>query len=277
MKYKNNKKSPIGIFDSGFGGLHIMKTIVKQLPQYDYIYLGDTARAPYGNRSQNIIYKFTKQAIEFLLKRNCQLIIIACNTASSHALRKIQQECLLNNFKNRKVLGVIIPASEEAVRLSKTKRIGVMATEATVCSGSFIRELKKININVSVFQEACPLFVSLLESGEKNKEIIEKVVVKYLALIIRHKIDLIILGCTHFGFLYKYIRKNLPKNIKILTEDNIVARKLKIYLDKHPDIKNNISQKSNRKFYTTDMTDKFKKLGSRFYGQKIKPEKIKLI
>jgi len=273
---KKNQKFSIGIFDSGFGGLNIMRAIVKQLPDYDYIYLGDTARTPYGSRSQEIIYNFTKQAVEFLFKKDCQLVIIACNTASSQALRKIQMEWLPAKYPDRKVLGVIIPTAEEAIGVTKNMKIGIMATEATVHSRAFANELKKLNSKVSIYQQACPLFVPLIESNERGEEIIENITAHYLKSLIKNKIDTLILGCTHYGYLKKYVKRIAPTNLKIIVEDEIVARKLKKYLANHIEIEKKISRKKQRKFYTTDLTDKFAKFGSRFYGQKINPEKIVL-
>lgn len=276
MKNKNKQKCPIGIFDSGFGGLHIMKAIVKKLPQYDYVYLGDTARAPYGKKSQEEIYRHTCEAIDFLFSKNCNLIIIACNTVSSKALKKIQKN-YLKKHRGKKVLGVLIPAVEEACNITKSKRVGVIATESTVNSEAFIREFLKIDKKIKVFQKACPLFVSIVESGAIDKKKVERVAKLYLNKIIKNKLDTLILGCTHYGFLKRYIKKIAPTDIKLIVEDKIVARKLKKYLLNHPEIEKTISKKKSRKFYTTDLMDKFAKLGSYFYGQKIKPEKINLV
>lgn len=166
MKHETCKKGVIGVFDSGFGGLAILKEIVKKLPQYDYLYLGDTARMPYGSRSQEVIYNFTEQAVDFLFKRGCSLVILACNTASSEALRKIQQGYLKNNYPKRRVLGVVIPAAQAAVEITKNNRVGVMATEGTVNSHSFEKEIKKLNPKIKVFQQGCPLLVPIVEAGE---------------------------------------------------------------------------------------------------------------
>ena len=167
MKAKNKF---IGVFDSGFGGLDVLRGIVKELPSYNYIYLGDTARLPYGNRPKETVYEFTKQAVDFLFRQNCELIILACNTASSDALRKIQREYLPKKYPGKKVLGVLIPLSEEAVKYTKSLKIGVMATIGTVQSKSFVRELGKLDTKIEVFQEACPLLVPLVETGKQNSK-----------------------------------------------------------------------------------------------------------
>ena len=269
---KSSKKS-IGIFDSGFGGLNIMKGIVKELPQYNYVYLGDTARVPYGTRSKEVIYEFTKQAINFLFSKNCELIIFACNTASSDALRRIQQEYLPIHYPNKKVLGVIIPTAEFAVSKTKNKKIGVMATEGTVSSESFIRELLKIGNNVEIYQTACPLLVPIVEAGEHNSIITGILLKKYLKPLIDKKIDTLILGCTHYGILESKIKKIAGKGIAVISEEKIVAKKLKDYLLRHPEIESILAKKGMRDFYSTDLTVRFNVLGSKFFGKKIEAKK----
>lgn len=264
----------IGIFDSGFGGLDILREIVRVLPEYDYIYLGDTARAPYGSRSQELIYKFTEQAVNFLFKQNCRLIVLACNTASSEALRRIQQEYLPNHYPKRKVLGVIIPTAETAVKLTKNNRIGVIATEGTVASGVFEQELKKLNPTITVFQKSCPLLVPIVETGQYNSEIAKNVIKNYLNPLIKQGIDTLILGCTHYGLLEDKIRAVAGKNINLISEGRIVADKLKDYLARHPEIENKFHKSSGIKFLTTDLTDKFQILGSQFFSKPINPEKV---
>jgi glutamate racemase len=182
---KRNKS--IGIFDSGFGGLDIMKGIVRALPEYDFIYLGDTARVPYGTRSKEIVYEFTRQAVDFLFAKNCELIIFACNTASSDALRLIQQKHIPQNYTGKKVLGVLIPAAEDACDKTRNNKIGVIATASTVASGSFPGELSKINPKIKVYQQACPLLVPIVEAGEQNNGITDVVLKKYLKLLVGKK------------------------------------------------------------------------------------------
>ncbi|MBU3918319.1 glutamate racemase [Patescibacteria group bacterium] len=268
------KKSPIGIFDSGFGGLEVFREIVKLLPEYDYIYLGDTARAPYGARAQAEIYKFTEQAVDFLFKQDCALIISACNTASSEALRKIQQNYLIKNYPDKRVLGVVIPAAESAAELTKNKKIGVIATQGTVASESFIRELKKIDKNIEVYQMACPLLVPLIETGKENSKEMELALEECLKPLIEKHIDTLILGCTHYGLLSDKIRDITGKGIKIVSEGKIVAEKLKDYLKRHREIEEKISKNSLIEFLTTDLTEKFQKLGSVFFGCEIEVKKV---
>ena len=226
----------IGIFDSGFGGITILREIVKKLPQYNYIYLGDSSRAPYGSCSQNTIYQFCKQAVDFLFKKNCQLIIFACNTASAKALRKIQQEYLFKNpkyqkDKTKRILGVIIPTSEIAAKTTKNNKIGVMATKSTVLSRAFNKEIKKINNKIQVLEIACPLLVPIIEAGEHDRRIINIILEKYLKSLVNSNIDTLILGCTHYSVLEAKVRNILPSNIQILSEPKIVAQKLKEYLE----------------------------------------------
>ncbi len=276
MKNNKLKKGPIGVFDSGFGGLEILKQIVKKLPKYDFIYLGDTARTPYGSRSQEVIFNFTQQAVDFLFKQGCPLVILACNTASSEALQKIQQGYLENNYPKRRVLGVVIPAVEAAVEITKNNRVGVIATEGTVKSTAFEREIKKLNPKIKVFQNSASLLVPIIEAGEQNSEIADLALRKYLKPLINQNIDTLILGCTHYGLLEKQIKKIVGQKIKVISEGKIVAEKLADYLQRHPEIEKNISKTSKQIFLTTDLTDKFQKLGSQFFGKQIKPKKINL-
>lgn len=252
-----------------------MRYIVKVLPQYDYIYLGDTARTPYGTRSSETVFNFTRQAVKFLFKNGCWLIILACNTASSEALRQIQQEYLVRHCPKRRVLGVIIPAAEEAAKISK-KCVGVVATEGSVKSGTFVKELKKIKPELKVFQQACPLLVPIVEAGEENSQATELILKDYLSPLIKKRIDTLILGCTHYGVLEQKIKKIVGKNVKVVNEGNIVAEKLKDYLARHSEIEQKLGKKSKIKFYTTDLTDKFRTLGIKFFGKKIVPERINL-
>lgn len=264
---KNNKF--IGVFDSGFGGLTIMREIINQLPKYNYIYFGDSARAPYGNRAQSEIYKFSSQAVDFLFSKNCELIIFACNTASAEALRKIQQEYLPKKYPNKRVLGVIIPACEVAVKMTKNNNIGVMATNSTVASKTFTKEIKKLNKNINIIEVACPELVPIIESGEHKKEKVDIFLRKYLKQLIEKDIDILILGCTHYEVLKDKIKKLVPRTIQVLSESVIVAHKLKDYLARHPEIEEKLGKQSNIAFYTTDLTNRFKRLGSEFFGSDI--------
>lgn len=276
MKKNINKKMSIGIFDSGFGGLNIMQGIVRELPEYNFVYLGDTARVPYGNRSNEVIYEFTIQAVNFLFKKNCQLIIFACNTVSSYALRKIQREYLPKFYPDRRVLGVVIPTVEAVALETKNKRVGVVATNGTVVSNVFLREFSKIDPNIKIFQKACPLLVPIIEAGESNSEITRLVLEKYLIPLIKKKIDVLILGCTHYGILKRRIKEIVGEKIAVISEADIVAVKLKDYLSRHPEIEKKLGKNSKRSFYSTDLTRNFCILGSKFFGQKIQAQKAKL-
>lgn len=276
----------IGVFDSGFGGLTIFKELVKQLPQYNYIYLGDSARAPYGNRSQDLIFKWTQQAVDYLFKppyqtfgsggkQGCQVIILACNTASAEALRRIQQEWLPKNYSKRRVLGVIRPTVEEAVNITKNNKIGIIGTEGTVSSEAFIKEIKKSNPNIEVFQQACPLLVPIIEAGEHNWEGVDLILKKYLMPLIKKNIDTLILGCTHYPIIKNKIR-DIAGGIKLVSQEEIIGPKLADYLNRHPEIEKKLNKSGKRIFLTTDLTDKFQKLGSLFFNQEISPQVISL-
>ncbi len=279
----------IGVFDSGFGGLTIFKALVKQLPQYDYIYLGDSARAPYGNRSQDLIFEFTKQAVDYLFKQGCEMIILACNTASAEALKKIQQEYLPKKYLERRVLGVIRPTVEEAVhpvksrkagaakqQFNRVNKIGVIGTERTVSSNAFIRELKNLNPKTKVFQQACPLLVPIIEAGEHNWGGIDLILKKYLKPLLAKKIDTLILGCTHYPIIKNKIKKIIGKNIRIISQEKIIGSKLADYLKRHPEIEEKLAKTNKKIFLTTDLTERFEKLGSQFFGHKIFPKRIQL-
>ncbi|MFA6006299.1 MAG: glutamate racemase [Candidatus Paceibacterota bacterium] len=269
-------KKNIGVFDSGFGGINILRGIVKALPEYNYIYLGDTARTPYGTRSTDVVYEFTRQAVDFLLLNNCELIILACNTASSDALRKIQQEYLPEKYPSKRVLGVLIPAAEEAMQQTRNKRIGVIATEGTVKSGAFVRELTKLDKEVKVFQQACPLLVPIVESGEDRAIFTKQILEKYLNPLKTKNIDTLILGCTHYGILEKQIKNIMGRKVQIISEASIIPKKLKEYFAQHPEIESKLARDGGCKFYSTDLTEKFTRLGSRFFGKKILAEKVEL-
>lgn len=263
------KKKSIGVFDSGFGGLTILRGLVKKLPEYDYVYLGDSARAPYGSRSQETIYAFTKQAVDFLFAHDCELIILACNTASSEALRRIQQEHLPQVHPGKKVLGVIIPAAEAAVQKATGQKIGVIATESTVASQAFVREIKKLDPSAAVFQNACPLLVPIIEAGEYRSEMTVALLRKYLAPLLKKKINILILGCTHYEILKQKIQAVVGKNVTVISESALVAKKLRNYLTRHPEIEQKLGKKRQRQFYSTDRTEKFTRLGSQFFGTPI--------
>lgn len=266
----------IGVFDSGFGGLSILRGMVKELPEYDFVYLGDTARVPYGTRSPEVVYEFTRQTVEFLFKKNCGLVILACNTASSDALRKIQREYLPKHFPERNVLGVLIPAVEEAAAKTRNKKVGVMATSGTVASGSFIREFSKLDPQIRVFQNACPLLVPLVEAGEERSLAAEYFLKQYLKPILAKRVDTIILGCTHYGLLEPKIRKLVGRKVHIVSESRIIGEKLRDYLARHPKRERMLRKGNARTFCSTDITEHFETLGKRFFGKAIRVEKVEL-
>jgi len=266
---------PIGVFDSGFGGITILRGIVKALPQYDYLYLGDTARTPYGTRSPEVIYEFTRQAVDFLFSQGCPLIILACNTASAEALRKIQQEYLPKKYPGKRVLGVLIPAAQDAVRVTNG-RVGVIATSGTVASEAFVHELKKLDPSLSIYQQACPLLVPLVEEGEERSEVAHLLLKKYLAPLQKKKIDTLVLGCTHYGVLERAIKKIVGAGVHVVSEEKSVPKKLGGYLTDHSALEKKISRGATVRFTTTDLTEKFQLLGSRFFGSPIAAEKINL-
>lgn len=256
----------IGIFDSGLGGLIITRAIRKIMPQYDYVYFGDTKRVPYGNKSHEAVFEFTREAVDYLFrKENCALVIIACNTASARALKEIQQKYLAKNFKNRKVLGVLIPAAEVA---SKYKRIGVLATLGTVASNAWTIEIKKLNKKAEVFQNPAPMLVPLIEEGENARA--KPFILKYLKPFKGKKLDALVLGCTHYPMLKKEIKENIGSGVKIISQDEIIPNKLKEYLGQHPEITKKLSKNREMKIITTDKTQNMDNLVKKWFGSIIK-------
>ncbi len=275
MQATHRNKS-IGVFDSGFGGLDILKGIVRKLPEYNYIYFGDTARAPYGSRSQETILEFSKQAVDFLFAEGCEVIIFACNTASSEALRIIQQEYLPKKYPHKRVLGVLIPAVEFASEKTRNNRVGVIATEATVLSEAFPDEFKKINNKIKVFEAACPLLVPIVELGEINNPSTNDIIRNYLTPLVNKNIDTLVLGCTHYGILETKIKKIVGPHICIVSEARVVPQKFSNYLHRHPEIERLLVKKGKVRFCSTDRTSKFQNLGSKFFGKEIQVEKVNL-
>lgn len=270
--------SPIGIFDSGYGGLTIMKEIVKELPQYDYLYLGDNARAPYGTRSFETVYQYTLECVNHLFAKGCHLVILACNTASAKALRNIQQKDLPNIDPSRRVLGVIRPTTEVVGNFSKTKHVGVLGTTGTVTSNSYPIEIEKFFPEVKVFQEACPMWVPLIENNEFNNEGSNYFVEQHIKNLLRQsdKIDTVILGCTHYPLLLNKIKQYLPQHITILSQGEIVSKGLSDYLKRHPEMDAKCSKGGSLKFFTTEMPHNFDEQASRFFGKEIKSEHLQL-
>ncbi len=263
---------PIGIFDSGYGGLTIFKEIVALLPQYDYLYLGDNARVPYGNRSFETIFDFTWECVQKMFDLGCPLVIIACNTASAKALRNIQQLELPKYPSFKKVLGVIRPTTELMGNLSQTREIGILATKGTVNSESYVMEINKFFPDIRVHQLACPMWVPLIENNEYNTEggkyFIKKSLDELLAK--SDKIDSIILACTHYPLLKTMIEEMLPDSIKVISQGEIVAQSLKKYLGMHTEVECLLGKNSERYFYTTDDTIDFNEKAKLFIGEEIK-------
>lgn len=268
----------IGVFDSGFGGLTVLKSIVRELPEYDYLYLGDNARVPYGGRSDKIIYKFTKEAVAFLFKRGCPLIIIACNTASAEALRKIQQEYLPKTYPERRVLGVIRPSVEEIVKITTNNKVGLLATEMVVSSRAYVKEIKKLNPSIEIFQQSCPLLVPIVEAGEHDWEGTDLIVKKYLRGLFDQNgdIDTLLLACTHYPTLYRIFEKHAPSNVTILKQGPIVARSLKKYLLRHPEIEKQLTTGTTQTLLTTDLSERFDRIARVFYGEPIHSSLVSL-
>jgi len=263
--------NPIGIFDSGYGGLTILKAIVNKMPQYDYLYFGDNARAPYGNRSFDTVYEYTLQCIKWLFNKDCPLIILACNTASAKALRTIQQNDLSKIAPGKRVLGVIRPTTEIIGNCSKTNSIGILGTIGTVESMSYPIEIKRFFPNLKVHQHACPMWVPLVENNEYNSEGADFFIRKDVNDLLNTspEIDTILLACTHYPLLTDKIKKHLPGNIQLISQGEIVARSLEDYLKRHPNIEKKCSKSATMEFYTTDSTKDFDKHSAIFFGKEV--------
>jgi glutamate racemase len=263
--------SPIGVFDSGYGGLTVLKEFVRTLPQYDYLYLGDNARSPYGTRSFETVYRYTLQCVQWLLQQNCPLIILACNTASAKALRTIQQNDLQQLDPKARVLGVIRPTSEIIGQFSKTGSIGVLATSGTVQSESYKIEIEKFYPELNVSQEACNMWVPLVENNEHQTEGADYFVRKNVEQVLAQdpNIDTLLLACTHYPLLKEKIEQFVPKGVTILSQGEIVAASLADYLQRHPEMENRISRNGDRRFYTTDSAEDFNNKASIFFGQRV--------
>jgi glutamate racemase len=265
-------KGPIGVFDSGFGGLTVLKEIERRLPQYDFLYFGDNARAPYGARSFETVYTYTLEAVQWLFKQGCHLVILACNTASAKALRTIQQKDLPRIAPERRVLGVIRPVTELVGALTKSRHIGILATSGTVASQSYVIEIKKYFPDIIAVQEACPMWVPLVENSEFDCDGADYFVQQHIRRLLEadHLIDTVILGCTHYPLLEKKIRKYLPEGILMISQGPIIAASLAAYLQRHPEIENRCSRRGRRDFYTSEKAHIFDKLATPFYGSEIR-------
>jgi glutamate racemase len=274
----NQTKKPIGVFDSGYGGLTVLKEIVKQLPEYDYLYLGDNARAPYGTRSFETVYEYTLECVQQLFSMGCELVILACNTASAKALRNIQQRDLPRISPNKRVLGVIRPTTEVVGKYSKTGHVGVLGTTGTIKSNSYPIEIEKFYPQLKVHQEACPMWVPLVENNEMETEGAAFFIQKNLNdLLSKDKdIDTIILGCTHYPLLINKIKKYLPPYITLLSQGEIVAESLVDYLKRHTELEQKCSKGNSIDFYTTDSPENFDNAASLFFGKAVKSKHLGL-
>lgn len=266
-----NQTRPIGIFDSGYGGLTVFRSIKEKLPQYDYIYLGDNARAPYGNRSFDTVHEYTLECVQWFIKMGCPLVILACNTASAKALRTIQQKDLPLIAPEKRVLGVIRPTAEVVGNYSRSRHVGVLGTKGTIASGSYPIEIEKFFPDITVHQLACPMWVPLIENKEYSSPGADYFVQKYLDELLQQtpEIDTILLACTHYPLLIDKIRKHLPEHIKIVAQGNIVAESLDDYLHRHPEIEKNITQNGSVRFFTTDDASDFNEHASIFFGAEV--------
>ena len=270
--------APIGVFDSGYGGLTILKELEKALPQYDYLYLGDNARAPYGTRSFETVYQYTLEAVDWFFEQGCELVILACNTASAKALRTIQQKDLANYGPTKRVLGVIRPTAEVIGRFSESGQLGVLATKGTVISESYILEIAHFFPEMSVFQQACPMWVPLIENGEHEGSGADYFVKDSLNRLLQQSpgIDTILLACTHYPLLIPKISAVLPDHIQLIAQGEIVSQSLAKYLERHPALEGKCSKKGHIRFCTTDSTTDFDEKGAIFFGKSLKSEHILL-
>lgn len=275
----NKMPAPIGIFDSGYGGLTVFRDIRAKLPQYDYIYLGDNARAPYGPRDFDTIYHYTLECVRHLFDMGCQLVVLACNTASAKALRTIQQQDLPKIAPDRRVLGVIRPTTEIVGKYSNTKHVGVLATRGTVVSQSYVIEIQKFFPDIKVFQQACPMWVPLVENNEHEGAGADYFVQKYLDELLAQstQIDTVVLGCTHYPLLEKKIRQFLPPQVKLLMQGEIVAKSLSEYLHRHPEMDAVCSKGGGVEYFTTESAEDFDRKAAIFLGQEVRSNHLALV
>ena len=268
--------SPIGIFDSGYGGLTVFRSIADQLPQYNYIYLGDNARSPYGDHSFDTIYKYTLECVEWLFEKGCQLVILACNTASAKALRTIQQRDLPQQYPNRRVLGVIRPTAEVIDQFTLSKNVGVMGTRGTVSSQSYLLEINKFFPEIKVYQQSCPMWVPLIENNEHLQPGADFFINEYCSRLMEQSddIDCVLLACTHYPLLLPKLKQVFPDYINILTQGEIVANSLVDYLERHPEMERKLSKNSQKSFYTSGDPSAFDEHASIFFGEELKSDKM---
>lgn len=274
----SDKAGPIGVFDSGYGGLTILRELEKALPEHDFIYLGDNARNPYGTRSYEVVYEYTLQAVVRLFEMGCHLVILACNTASAKALRTIQQKDLPGIDPNRRVLGVVRPSVELVGDLSRTRKVGVLGTSGTVQSESYPIEILKLHPDIKVFSEACPMWVPLVENNEYNGDGADYFIQKNVSQLMQKDahIDTIILGCTHYPLLKSKIQKYVSSNVTILSQGPVVANRLVDYLQRHPEMDTKITRGNQNRFFTTESVAKFQESAGIFLSKPVLAEHIKI-
>jgi len=268
----------IGVFDSGYGGLTVLRSLVDRLPDYDYIYLGDNARAPYGPRSFESVYEYTLQCVRWLFAQGCPLVILACNTASAKALRTIQQKDLPHMEEGLRVLGVIRPTAEIIGDYSATGQIGILATSGTVTSQSYPIEIGKFFPSLRVFQQACPIWVPLIENNEHRTEGADYFVRKCVKSLLAQSsaIDAVLLACTHYPLMLDKIEAAAGAGVRVVSQGEIVARSLEDYLLRHPEMESRLRRGGSRRFFTTDSTEDFDRHGSDFYGETVRSRHVHL-
>lgn len=269
-------KHSIGVFDSGYGGLTVFKSIAEQLPAYDYIYLGDNVRAPYGDHSFETVYRYTLECVTWLFEQGCPLVILACNTASAKALRSIQQKVLPKKYPNHRVLGVIRPTAEVIQDYTQTNQVGVLGTRGTINSESYQIEINKLFPDIQVHQQSCPMWVPLIENNEHVGDGADYFVKEYVDALLEKSgdIDCILLACTHYPLLLPKIRKVMPEHIELVVQGDIVAESLSRYLGNHPEIETKLSRGGKRLFFTSGDTAAFDEHGSQFFGQPVHSQKM---
>ncbi|HUC87338.1 MAG TPA: glutamate racemase [Candidatus Saccharimonadales bacterium] len=265
----------VGVFDSGMGGLIVTHSIIQELPQYDYLFLGDTARVPYGSRSPEAIYRFTKEGVRYLFQQDCEIVIVACNTASADALRHLQQDYLPEEYPDCHLLGVLVPTAEAAVAASHNHQIGVLATEGTVASGAFEREIHKLQPDAQVLQQAAPLLVPLVEySGSAYAPAILR---DYLKPLLAAGVDTLVLGCTHYPFFRDEIKKQVGEQVKVIGQDELMPRRLADYLQRHPETEQLLSRAATRSFVVTDLTPSNQALASLLFDATANLKPVSLV
>lgn len=269
---------PIGVFDSGYGGLTILRSLRQVLPDVDFLYVGDNARAPYGSRSFDLVYRFTIEAVQALFDRGCPLVILACNTASSKALRSIQQLDLPSMNPDLRVLGVIRPTVEAVGAITRSGAVGILGTPGTIASQSYNLEIAKLHPDIKVYTQACPMWCPLVENNEADGPGADYFIKKDIDALLAQNpnIDTVVLGCTHYPILLPKIKKYVPANIEIVVQGDIVAQSLTDYLRRHPEMDSRISRTGSCQYFTTEQPDKFDPLATTFVGTPIKAQHIEI-